>query len=714
MAEVLGPNELIESDWIGEKDDPIQWRSYTLGQNKKIQEIAGAALKASELLTLNLEFASTTITAAGVLLKGALNPPIILLNAVADEIDKFVSDFRNIGFYILEVGQPGMYAPAKMYDDGQWKPVQLVTKLADITTNMATAASVGLTKEFAGWAVETLGEENIYLTGAQKADYPIEISGSKADWPAGFCLTFSHDTEEECDEGHGGAGTYWIKSSWKAWNPSGNAYSEEPKPPGDKNSYAPSDSFTGLPKIRPSQAIALMVGALDDPYDKRRPQLSTSAEAGAIVLMIGIADLTKNLATIRDVIQAFLTFFGGEKQGILAGFSKINDLVKAATLNLNDPTRNTVSLKVNTVCEMIGTEKDQEILRATGLRGGSIFRGEKQEFVPAIGKHHTSGRNFLFQEGDCVVVLSPGSKQKPNLGYVSKVVTTKDGDPATYEQEPKGWGTQELEIVALNSAMAIGFRNSKGFYLQKVHYYKKDYDWIENNTGIPLSGSAHSFKWPEELTDEEAKNVNCKITLEEGEEWPKILDSGYDCTDIIECRAGGHEEWREDFRGKINVPLLKIDYPVKNRIIGKVFEPAGKPQDAPPPNFTSVKMEDLIGDFDAFFSAISGLTESMRQIGADMTKKIDEIIEYLDAKIEELEEINNALQKILKIFAEGLPATGIYALNIPVNVGGNEYLKSSLQGAADRPPDSLDFTMSMMIAFGGPGKALQELLIPSD
>ena len=30
MASVK-PNELISSDWIGEKTDTIQWNSYTLG-----------------------------------------------------------------------------------------------------------------------------------------------------------------------------------------------------------------------------------------------------------------------------------------------------------------------------------------------------------------------------------------------------------------------------------------------------------------------------------------------------------------------------------------------------------------------------------------------------------------------------------------------------------------------------------------------------------
>ena len=104
----------------------------------------------------------------------------------------------------------------------------------------------------------------------------------------------------------------------------------------------------------------------------------------------------------------------------------------------------------------------------------------------------------------------------------------------------------------------------------------------------------------------------------------------------------------------------------------------------------------------------------MRQIAADMTKKIDEIIEYMEAKIKELEEINEALQTILKIFAEGLPATGVYVLNIPVDVGGNEYIKGALQTGQGRPPDSLDFTISLFLMYGAPGAKLIELLVPED
>ena len=75
---------------------------------------------------------------------------------------------------------------------------------------------------------------------------------------------------------------------------------------------------------------------------------------------------------------------------------------------------------------------------------------------------------------------------------------------------------------------------------------------------------------------------------------------------------------------------------------------------------------------------------------------------------------NEALQKILALFSIGLPAAGIYTLNIPVAVGGTEYIKSELQGAANAPPDDLDFTMAFMLVGEGTAfKTLQKLLIPS-
>ena len=102
----------------------------------------------------------------------------------------------------------------------------------------------------------------------------------------------------------------------------------------------------------------------------------------------------------------------------------------------------------------------------------------------------------------------------------------------------------------------------------------------------------------------------------------------------------------------------------------------------------------------------------------DAAQAIEDIIAYLDAKIGELEEIAAALQKILALFTVGLGDAGVYVLNIPVAIGGNEYIKEELQGAANKPPDTLDFTLAFMIMGGGAAgteegfKTLQKLLVP--
>ena len=66
-----------------------EWESVTLGQNPEIQKIVSAAAKASELLNTNVGLAKSGLQLAQKFLLGVLNPKIILLNAIADEIDNF-------------------------------------------------------------------------------------------------------------------------------------------------------------------------------------------------------------------------------------------------------------------------------------------------------------------------------------------------------------------------------------------------------------------------------------------------------------------------------------------------------------------------------------------------------------------------------------------------------------------------------------------------
>ena len=76
-----------------------EWEQFTLGQNKVIQDIGAAASKASALVETSATIAKTTLDVGKVLLMGLLNPQLLLLVLIADEIDKFVEDFKGCLLY---------------------------------------------------------------------------------------------------------------------------------------------------------------------------------------------------------------------------------------------------------------------------------------------------------------------------------------------------------------------------------------------------------------------------------------------------------------------------------------------------------------------------------------------------------------------------------------------------------------------------------------
>ena len=165
-------------------------------------------------------------------------------------------------------------------------------------------------------------EKDIYLTGAQKANYPVPVGKSTAEA-----------------------------------NATSNA---------NDNKLALFDDRLGLYKMTPSQVIATMVAAMDDELDLRRPQLSASAEAGALVMIVGVSDLTKNLGQLQGIFDAFLAFFGGEPKkdksgkqvsagGVATGITKLAGLIGAALGQANDPSKNDTTLTVNGVCGVRGT-----------------------------------------------------------------------------------------------------------------------------------------------------------------------------------------------------------------------------------------------------------------------------------------------------------------------------------------------------------------------
>ena len=617
-----------------------EWESITLGQNKTIQKIATAAAKASELLDANVKLASGTLKAAGIFLQGLLGPYILLLRVTADTIDDFVKDFKNIGFFILEVCPDGKYLLPK---DADGNPISIVLGGVAVAASAATAAAAGQTIEFKEWAKEFLGEEDIYLTGAQKANYPVPVGKSQPQ---------ASRTDNAND-----------------------------------NKLATLDGLTGLYKMTPSQVIGTIIAAMDDKLDLRRPQLSSNAEAGALVMIVGVSDLTKDLAQLQSIFEAFLVFFGGavkkdkagnevREGGVATGIAKLATLISAALGQVNDPSTNDTTLIVKSVCGIRGTEDDKERLTHFGIDYN-------------FGEGGTTPNLFELNN----FVAGPRVKfGKRCIGYVTEIKSTEaDEDEVTVDGETtkvesKIYSKQELVIRGVTEMDAIGWRNlSTGAKLQKVSYDMSMHTYIDQNSGKSITqGPFNDWEYIPNLPDQEEATIE-KINTKDGVKNLRHPIAKAAFTKVVHNPKSPENVWLLKKKGEL-----------------EDIREFHKYADLWTETSTSfVTQNTVIGDI------LSPKTD-------DAGKALQDIIDYLDSKIQELEEINKALQKILALFTIGLPAAGIYTLNIPVAVGGNDYIKEELQGAANAPPDDLDFTFGfMMMGEGKTFKVLQDLLIPS-
>ena len=599
-----------------------EWEQFTLGQNQSIQDIVGAATKASELLTTNMAIAKTGLQLASAFLMGVVNPKVLLLNAIADEVDKFTADFQGTGFHVIEITPTGKEVIPK---DAEGNPIKLAMASGAIAANYTAAAAAGLTEEFAAWTKEFLGEDD--PANLKKTTYMVS---------QGKSLPPAKRTENANDD-----------------------------------SVSEKDPIFGMHKMTPSQIIAQIVSAMDDQLDDRRPQFSSSADVGAIVIIIGFSDMTTNLPSLKGAIEALVQFFGGDNGLLTKGMQQLGNVVAAAAGQLEDPSKHNVKFKVEDITGVRGTITDKETLKGVGI---------EYNF------------NKMFEVGDFVV--GPRAKFGARaMGYVSAVenAAAMEDDPKTALDESEVYQTAEITITGASELDHIAFTNiGAGSSLQKVHYFENKNTYIDQNSGEFVEGPPYNdYKYYADLTAEEAAVGDTKVVREGGK---ALLTVSSTSTVLEKHKIGGS------------------DYAVKTSVIGTIFEP--KKKDAPPPNFKAAKLTDLIGDFKTFFAAINTFSDTLRGMAGDSAGALDGVIDFLDGKIKELDKINEALQKVLSLFSVGLPQAGVYVLKIPDGTtGGNDAVKSALSSATERPPDSLDFCVGMMMMGGSASiKPLMTLL----
>jgi hypothetical protein len=609
-----------------------EWAQVTLGQNDTLTRIAGDAAKGSALLNANLQFVKIAFQLGKILLLAATNPQLLALVAIADEIDNFVNDLKGTGFYILEVTPTGNEV---LPSDAEGNPVLLAVSPITLSANYTIAATAGLLTEF-NKALEK--NEITALNGVfDRSSYNVPIGKSEA--------------------------------------------LDKVKKGKDDDALALRDDVMGLTKFTPSQVIAQMVAAMDDKLDERRPQFSDSADVAAIIVVIGFSDLTKNAASLKEVLDLFVGFFGGDNGLFTKGIKGLGEGLKEVLDNLNDTESYDSEIEVQDVCTVRGSSEDRKILRQL------ISQSQWNEHATDASKYYynTTGE---FKIGD--LVIGP-SKETPvegettstdkAFGYVSKVTTTTDEDDAN---SGAPYVRQNLTISCLSRIDKYDFDNfGAGALLQKVAYFKNEGKHIDQNSMEVINEVAkNGYKLINNLTESEAASVS-KVKRESG----NVLLTITGTETVLETHG--------------SVGPGGTGFQTKNSVQGKIVKSKEvTKKQAPPPNFKAVKLEDLLEDLKRFFAQIQIFTDGMRAFAADAIESINNLLKYLETKIEELEELNKAIQSILKIFTTGLPSAGVYSLSIPSTTGGNNAIKDALANATNGPPNSLDYSVGFMMMGG--------------
>ena len=728
-----------------------EWKQFTLGQNPTLAKIAEQAKTASALMNTNIGIAKTTIELAKVFLLMTINPALALLNAVANEIDNLVSDFRQQGIFSLVVLPVGG-------DLAQAKTTQTIKITQESLQQRYTAAKNN----------DKLHEFSIWLGRAFPDQVP---SGSNTFVKEGI----------------------FPESNGEIW-PKRPVISEIPRmlttlghptiKIGAAFKFATYDENVGMWRMTPTQVIATMKASLVDELDENRPQFTSSARVGAWVAIMGVPSFDK-LKDLSDILKTVKKFFGVSHtaEEIQANFDNKTDKKLRASQrwsqverNLNirdikldpeDDTGKTIrpefyikddpaagesplvyypgpawieiggpldglerignlmvaGLGLNQLDGSVkGSEVTLNVRKIRGVRNNLNF-SDSSGGGPAgkdlIAEGVTKNFPSEFKKGDFVRLQRGFSHSHAVVNTV--VSTTETTSGMAINSLGQSAKVQQLVVNPVGTQDLVQFSNgAEGYWITRI-FEKERFPTFTDDTG-----QTHTSKIPvwehynlRDIYDRTRKTKKMK--------WSDTVVPGPHTTTAY--GAGGMVQvdvppvFPESSRSDVSAwkrgdnepaePPFDSNYNVWQTTTGECYDATEKAA-APPPNWNrSTPIEKLIPPFGTFLNMLSGFAETLRGIAKDTSKGLTELIDFMDIQIENLDELNSQIQYVLSFFTIGLPAAGIYWLFLPQEEGGTDGMISRLESAEGRPPDDLEFSAGLFFLGGGPSMKVMDSLLAS-
>ena len=377
LAQIFtGDNEF---DLLNIKDS---WYQAKLGNNPIFTAIAQKAAIASALLSVNIQFVQTGLDLSKVLLLAALNPQLLLLIAIADEIDKFVQDFKSTGIYFLPVMATSFAVEIPKDKDGN--DIKLVSSGATMVVAYDAAIAAGI--EYQGRTV--VGKAEIAADINHTRDEFEKWARSSDGLNLGPALpdqivSFRNQLQSGNFAIPQGATSAEVVGAIKT----------------DMMIKSTAGGFGQVPRMTPSQVIATMIAAMNEfPRDPKAPNFSDSADVAAVIIIAGFPDFDKSIADVVELFELLGDWFGTDSPAMEA-INVIKDIVNEADnffkFNINAETE----IKVTKVSGIRGGTGDEEELISTAIGGtqSPVESGTVEGAVSQVVQKGSAFSNFLYE-----------------------------------------------------------------------------------------------------------------------------------------------------------------------------------------------------------------------------------------------------------------------------------------------------------------------------
>jgi hypothetical protein len=494
----------------------------------------------------------------------------------------------------------------------------------------------------------------------------------------------------------------------------------------------------GIPRLTPSQILNKLAASIDDTADPNRPV--GTGKFSAVVFLLALP----NPSTFNETLESIYSFFGG---GLIGG--KIKKGIDY--FNSNSDVGKTLKIKLHAAAEEeggiqwlgVGKPKDDKDRDFISLRVPDFVKKKTDRWVNKKNKWQKAWRVLPGAESVAGSFARGSSEELPEPHLVFPFIRTIR-DPDSWFGRYTGDKVCQGDFIPWFEADVVSHNlyKNESVYQEALKFEEKgkftdaqdlvekwsDYDSVEKYKKFLAAGGQNILtvanmsgnlklggKTPIRATNPYNDLGGTIVDLSN----PQLKYFG----DRKEFAASGGEfgdaESQATYEaGKITMKEFELKTYEQAWFVNDMTEVAnGKPViGGSPPNWSDKVLVQTI--FPPYGEAIQRCIEFVQQAKGlleDPFQFIDDMIKYLEDMIKEVTKLNNQIQRILKLIADGLPAVGLYQLVLLNEEGGAEGFQKIIRSAkffdhtgapfnGTGDPSGLDgLEYSMAICFYGQG-----------